>query len=103
MFKLNKPKPLLALVTLVAAAALSACGGGGSSGGGGGTAAAPPAAGGGVGGGSPSGDIPASALQSVDGFIAFMNTLVAGSSETDEPILLGDAALPVDDSRDAII
>ena len=83
MFKLNIPKSLVALAV---AAAVSACG---SDGGGG--AAPPPVA---------TTDVPASAQGSVSGLIAFMNGLIASTSETSEPILVGDAVLPVDDAVD---
>ena len=87
MFKLNLPKSLVALAV---AAAVSACGSGGGGGGGGG-AAPPPVA---------TTDVPASAQQSVSGLIAFMNGLIASTSETSEPILVGDAVLPVDDTAE---
>lgn len=81
MFKLNIPTTL---VTLAVAAAVSACGGGG--------------------GGGPTvpvvtTDVPASAQQSVSGLITFINGLIVdATSETSEPILIGDAVLPVDDT-----
>ena len=83
MFKFNVNPPL---IVLVMTAALAACGGG--SGGGAPGAAAPATS-----------DIPASALASVDGLIAFMNQLIdTGTNDTSEPIRLGDASLPVDDT-----
>ncbi len=91
MFNLKLSTPVLALVV---AAALSACGGGDSGGGG-------VAAGGSAQGGA-SGGIPASATQSVAGLMAFMNQLVASSSETSDPVLLGDAVLPIDDTTDVV-
>ena len=91
MLKLDVHKLLIALVMT---AGLAACGGGGGGG-----------VGGGTGGGTPgtpaasSGDIPASALASVDGLVAFMNQLIdTGTNDTSEPILLGDASLPVDNA-----
>ena len=91
MFKPNVHK---ILIVLAMTAAVAACGGGGSGGGGGGGGVAAPA--------SPApatSDIPASALLSVDGLIAFMNQLIdTATNETSEPINLGDAALPVDDT-----
>lgn len=90
MFNFKLSTPVLALVV---AAALSACGGG-DGGGGGGVAA------GGSGQGSASDGIPASATQNVAGLMAFMNQLVAASSETSDPILLGEAVLPTDDTAD---
>lgn len=87
MLKLNIRTPLIALVMTVAVAA---CGGGGGGGGGDAApaAAAPATAG-----------IPAAALASVDGLIAFMNQLIdTGTNDTSEPILLGDATLPFDNA-----
>ena len=87
-FKIYKP-----LIALVMTAAVAGCGGGG-----GGDLGA-------VGGGAPvvaapdPNSIPASALASVDGLIAFMNQLIDnGTNDTSEPIVLGDASLPVDDT-----
>ena len=85
MLKLDAHKLLIALVMT---AGVAACGGGG---GGGGSAPGEPAA--------SSGGIPASALASVDGLVAFMNQLMdTGTNDTSEPILLGDASLPVDNA-----
>lgn len=79
MFKLTMYKPLIALAIT---AAVAGCGGGSS----GGVAAPPPP------------DIPASALASVDGLIAFLNQLIdTATNETSEPLVLGDVILPVDD------
>ena len=83
MFKFNLYTPLIALVMT---AAVAACGSGGA---GGAPGAAAPA----------TSDIPASALATVDGLIAFMNQLIdSGTNDTSEPILLGDVSLPVDDT-----
>ena len=85
------------LIVLAMTAALAACGGGSGGGAdvGGGAGGAPGAA-------APApatSDIPASALASVDGLIAFMNQLIdTGTNDTSEPIRLGDASLPVDDT-----
>lgn len=81
MFKLNIPTSLVALAV---AAAVSACGSGGDGG-----SIPPPVA---------TTDVPASAQQSVSGLITFINGLIAATSETSEPILVGDAVLPVDDA-----
>ena len=82
MFKFDAHKLLIALVMT---AGVAACGGGG------GSAPGAPAA--------SSGGIPASALASVDGLVAFMNQLIdTGTNDTSEPILLGDASLPADDT-----
>ena len=89
-FNLHKP-----LIVLAMTAAVAACGSGGDGadfggGGGGGGPPIPPVT---------SADIPASALSSVDGLIAFMNLLIdTRTNDTSEPILLGDATLPVDDT-----
>ena len=87
MYKLDAHKLLIALVMT---AGVAACGGGD---GGGGSGTAPGAQ------APPSGGIPASALASVDGLIAFMNQLIdTGTNDTSEPILLGEASLPTDDT-----
>ena len=90
---MNKFKIYTPLIALVMTAAVAGCGGGG-----GGDIGA-------VGGGAPvvaapdPNSIPASALASVDGLIAFMNQLIDnGTNDTSEPIVLGDASLPVDDT-----
>lgn len=83
MFKLNIPTSLVALAV---AAAVSACG----SGGGGGGPTVPVV----------TTDVPASAQQSVSGLITFINGLIAATSETSEPILIGDAVLPIDDTAE---
>ena len=99
MLKLDAHKLLIALVMT---AGLAACGGGGGGGVDGGGAVG--GVGGGAGGapGTPapsSGDVPASALASVDGLVAFMNMLIdTGTNDTSEPILLGNASLQVDDT-----
>ena len=100
MLKFNLNTPLIALVMT---AAVAACGSGGGSGGadvGGIGGAGVGGAGGAPGAAAPAtSDIPASALASVDGLIAFMNQLIdTGTNDTSEPILLGDASLPVDDT-----
>jgi hypothetical protein len=73
----------LALMVL----ALAGCGGGGSGG--------QPANSGATGSGS---QVPDSAQQSVGGLMAFLMELIAQSSDTTEPVALGDAALPTDDT-----
>ena len=87
MFKFNVHTPL---TTLVMTAALAACGGDiGTVGGG---ASVPLGAAG-------TSDIPASALASVDGLIAFTNQLIEKViNDTSEPIQLGGASLPVADT-----
>ena len=93
---MNKFKIYPPLIALVMTAAVAGCGGGGGGdigavGGGAGGAPVVPAP-------DPN-SIPASALASVDGLIAFMNQLIDnGTNDTSEPIVLGDASLPVDDT-----
>ena len=91
MYKLNAST---LLITLVMAAAVTACGGGGGGtdvgAGGSGAPGAPP---------SETSGVPPSAVASVDGLVAFMNQLIdTGTNDSSEPILLGDASLPVDDT-----
>ena len=94
MLKFNLHTPL---IVLVMTAAVAACGSGG---GGADVGAVGGGAGGTPGAAAPAtSDIPASALASVDGLIAFMNQLIDnGTNDTSEPIRLGDASLPVDDT-----
>lgn len=83
MVKLNIRTTCMALVMT---AAVAACGGGGSG------AAAPSAP-------TSLSGIPASALDSVDGLIAFITQLIdTGTNDTSEPILLGESVLPVNDA-----
>ena len=87
MVKLNIRTTCMALVMT---AAVAACGGGGGSDVAAPTPQTPPI---------PQSFIPASALASVDGLIAFMNQLIdTGTNDTSEPILLGDSVLPVNDT-----
>jgi hypothetical protein len=67
-----------------AAVLLAACGGGEDGGGGS--------------GGNGGSEVPASALASVPGLIAYMQALIAGTSDTARPVILGDVVLPVDDT-----
>jgi hypothetical protein len=46
-------------------------------------------------------DIPASATASVDGLLAYVNTLIASSSDTSEPVNVGNAVLPTSDTTEA--
>jgi uncharacterized lipoprotein YbaY len=43
-------------------------------------------------------EVPQSAQDSVPGLVAYVKQLVASSSETSEPVLIGTAVLPVDDT-----
>ncbi len=92
MFKLNAKRPLAVWVMAAAVASIAACGGGSDGGAvGGGT--------GGTGGPAEITSVPASALASVDGLVTFMNQLIdSGTNDTSEPIALGDASMPVNDS-----
>lgn len=86
------------LAVCVACAALAACGGDGHGNGGG-------AANGGGDGGpagigtADSGDVPASALASMDAFVAFVRQLA--TTETGEPLTLPDTAAPTSETEEA--
>ena len=45
-------------------------------------------------------DIPSSATANAAGLLAFANAQIAASSDSSEPILVGDATLPVDDTTE---
>ena len=45
-------------------------------------------------------DVPSSATANSAGLVTFVNSQVALSSETGEPILVGDAVLPTDDTTE---
>ena len=90
MVKLNIRTTCMALVMT---AAVAACGGGGGSDVAEPSSPTPPTP------PTPQSFIPASALASVDGLIAFMNQLIdTGTNDTSEPILLGESVLPVNDT-----
>ena len=72
------------LAALVAAAIVAACGGGG------GDAAAPAA----------TAQVPASASQSVDGFIAYLRDLVASMADLLEPVDTSAVVPPTDDTAE---
>lgn len=78
------------LVLAAVAASLAGCGGGGGGGSSGGTGLA---AGGGI---------PDSALSSVPALVAYLQQLIAATSETGEPVDLGNARLPVDDNAEPL-
>lgn len=46
--------------------------------------------------------IPASAQQSTSGLLAYLNELIAGSSDSTEDVLVGDAVLPTDDTAEPV-
>lgn len=79
------------------AALVGACGGGGDGG-------IVVAAGGSdaVAGGQPTGDgaLPSSALQGVEGLVAFARQLIAQTGDTAEPVALGSAVLPTSDTAE---
>lgn len=82
---LNVKQYLTALGTV---ALLTACGGGGN------TATAPTTPGAGLVAGT---DLPLSVEQSAKGVIDFAKTQLAATSETTEPLVVGDAKLAIDD------
>jgi hypothetical protein len=45
-------------------------------------------------------DVPASAQADPAGLLAFINQQIGSSSDSSEPILLGEAVLPVDDTTE---
>lgn len=55
---------------------------------------------GGVSSAASTSDVPASAQASVAGLVAYLNRLIDETSETSEPVVLGDAVLPVDDTTE---
>ena len=83
---LNVKQCLTALGTL---ALLTACGGDGGS-----TASTPTTPGAGLVAGT---DLPISVEQSAKGVIDFAKTQLAATSETTEPLVVGDAKLAIDD------
>lgn len=91
---MNDKSNLQRVLTLAAVLAMAGCGGGGGGGGFpvGATATGP------NGNGDSTSSVPASAMQSVGAFMAFMKGLVASSSETDSPMRLGDAVAPVSET-----
>lgn len=82
-----KTQGAAALALTLMVLALAGCGGGGHGG--------EPAHSGATGSGS---QVPGSAQQSVGGLMAFLMELIAQTSDTAEPVVLGDAALPTDDT-----
>ena len=45
-------------------------------------------------------DVPASATRDSAGLLAYLNQLIGASSDTGEPIVVGDAVLPLDDTTE---
>jgi hypothetical protein len=83
-----KTRTLLALAATCVA--LAACGGGGGDGAVGGTTTTTTTDGG--------NGVPQSAQASVAGLIAYLQSLIAGTSDTGLPVSLEGVALPVDDT-----
>ena len=80
----------LGAVTSGSLALLAACGGGGGGGGGGGD-----------GGGFVAGtEVPVGVQQNVGDVVAFSKKLIANTSDSSEPVVLGDATLATDDAGD---
>ena len=86
---LNVKQCLTALGTV---ALLTACGGGSS-----GTATTPTPPGAGLVAGT---DLPTSVEQSAKGVVDFAKTQLTATSETTEPLVVGDAKLAVDDTAE---
>jgi hypothetical protein len=74
------------LLASLVAAVLGACGGGGDG------PVAPPA----------TSEVPASASESADGFIAYLQLLVASIADTLEPVDTAAVAPPADDAREPV-
>ena len=47
-------------------------------------------------------DVPASALESTSGLVAFVRELIGQTSDTSEPVRIGDVKLPVDDTAEPV-
>ena len=80
------------LTVLGAVALLTACGGGGGS-----TASTPTPPSAGLVAGT---DLPTSVEQSAKGVVDFAKTQLTATSETTEPLIVGDAKLAVDDTAE---
>jgi hypothetical protein len=87
----TSPRASLGLAALACALLLSACGGGGR---GPDTTTAGPAL-------VPGTDVPVSATLSADGAFEFVSGLLATTSETGEPIVVGDAVLGTSETDEA--
>ena len=77
-------------VVLAITAMLGACGSSGDD--------DAPTTGGGAGGGGT--DAPARTFDSVASLLSYVNELIAGTSETSEPVRITEAALPVSDTTE---
>ena len=87
---MKKILALAALAAMTGAMTLAGCGSSSGDGGGSGGGAAP----------TQTSAVPESAQRSVSGLLAYMNQLIAGTDDSNEPVFLGDATLPVDDATD---
>ena len=87
-----KPNLRAAQVALGVAVLVSACGGSGSDGGSGSGSLQSPSA---TTGDSPTG-------QTVSALMAFAEQQIAATSDTTEPVVVGDAELPTDDTADLV-
>ncbi|MGE4242838.1 hypothetical protein [Ramlibacter sp.] len=91
-------KPKIAMTILAAALLAAGCGSGGGDDG---VATVPPTT-------TPptttpptaTTDVPASAMASVDGFIAYLRQVLASSNEVSEPLLVGTAVAPTDETSE---
>ena len=89
MRKLTGRTWALGAVTAASLALLAACGGGGGGG-----------SGGGDGGNVAGTDVPVGVQQNVGDVVAFSKKLIANTSDSSEPVVLGDAKLATDDAGD---
>lgn len=87
---MNHKSNLGRVLMLATVLAMAGCGGGGGG--------FPAGTTGITGNGESTSSVPASAMQSVGAFIAYMKGLVASNSETSSPVLLGDAVAPVSET-----
>jgi len=86
---MNCKRNMAGALALGVALVLGGCGGGGDSGNG-------------ASGTDIAGSIPSSATASVDAFIAYMKLQIAGTSETSNPVSLGDAAGPTSETASPV-
>jgi hypothetical protein len=90
MRKLNGKSWALGAATAAVVALLAACGGGGGGGSG-------DSGGGGFVAGT---DVPTGVQQNIGDVIAFAKQLIAGTSDSSDPVVLGDATLATDDAAE---
>lgn len=75
--------------------ALAGCGSNGDGDDDGGSGGSPPPAAGGS-------DVPSSAQQSVAGLVAYLRERIGATSDTSEPVFLGNAVLPTDETSEPL-